>query len=282
VTDVQPFTAPTADGEIVGVVSGLGPPALLLHGGPGLSDYLASLAAELDGILTMARYQQRGLPPSVEDGDRTVEGHVADAVAVLDALGWDRAWIIGHSWGGHLAMHLAVSHPERCLGLVSIDALGALPDGGARAMGENLTRDLSNAQRARMEALDDREESGDFSEADALENLGIVWPHYFADPVAAPPMPALRIDLAGAGATWASIRDHFAAGTLERGLTALRMPSLFIHGARSPIPPAETERCAALVPGAVLRLVKNAGHWPWLERPGSVRTAVEELLRTSP
>lgn len=50
---------------------------------------------------------------------------MADAIAVLDQLGIDRAWAVGHSWGGHLALHLAVSRPDRLLGVVCIDALGA-------------------------------------------------------------------------------------------------------------------------------------------------------------
>ena len=36
-----------------------------------------------------------------------------DVVAVLDALEIGRALVVGHSWGGHLAMHLAVAFPER-------------------------------------------------------------------------------------------------------------------------------------------------------------------------
>jgi pimeloyl-ACP methyl ester carboxylesterase len=141
------FTVPVEGGEIGGQLSGAGPRTLLLHGGPGLSDYLADLAAELAEAFTVAHYQQRGLSPSVTDGARDVEGHVADAVGVLDGLGWDRAWVIGHSWGGHLAMHLAVAHPERVAGMVVLDALGALPDGGTAAMSESLRRDLSDAAR---------------------------------------------------------------------------------------------------------------------------------------
>src|SRR5206468_16741 len=83
---------------------------LLLHGGPAMSDYMGLLAPELDGWQAI-RYQQRGLPPSAETGPFTVEQHVADAVAVLDELGVDRAVALGHSWGGHLALHLAVAHP---------------------------------------------------------------------------------------------------------------------------------------------------------------------------
>ena len=46
---------------------------------------------------------------------------------MLDALGLERAWVIGHSWGAFLGMHLAILHPERLLGLIAVSPLGALP-----------------------------------------------------------------------------------------------------------------------------------------------------------
>lgn len=87
-TGERELHAPVSGGEIVGWVRGDGPPVLLLHGGPGLSDYLDTLAAELSPIATVARYQQRGLAPSVLDGDRTVEGHAPMR---------SRSWM---PWGG--------------------------------------------------------------------------------------------------------------------------------------------------------------------------------------
>jgi pimeloyl-ACP methyl ester carboxylesterase len=275
------FRAPVRGGEIVGWVRGSGPPVLLLHGGPGLSDYLAGLAAELAPVATVARYQQRGLAPSLVEGDRTVEGHVADAVAVLDALAWNRAWVIGHSWGGHLVMHLAVAHPERLLGMVVVDALGAVPDGGAAALGTNLMRSLSEADRAGVEAYYQREASGGGTAAESLEVLRILWPHYFGSPASATPMPDLRMDLGGHLMTWPSVLQHFEAGTLERGLPQLRMPALVLHGAASPIPASEAERTAALIPGVTLRILPGIGHFPWIEEPGSVRREFEALLVAS-
>jgi pimeloyl-ACP methyl ester carboxylesterase len=262
----------------VASVRGIGPPALLLHGGPGMSDYLADLAAELSPVLTVARYQQRGLAPSVVHGDRTVEGHVADAVAVLDALGWDRAWVIGHSWGGHLAMHLAVARPERLLGMVAIDALGAVPDGGAVALGENLMRGLTDEERVRIEEYSVREEAGEGTAEESLEALRTLWPYYFGDPASAPPMPDMTIDLEGHLMTWRSVMQHFEDGTLEHGLAQLRMPALILHGAASPIPYSEAERVAELIPGASLRILPGVGHLAWMEQPGSVRREVEAFL----
>ena len=277
----QEFHAPVPGGEIVGWVRGSGPPALLLHGGPGLSDYLADLAAELSEVVTVARYQQRGLAPSVVDGDRTVEGHVADAVAVLDALGWDKAWVIGHSWGGHLAMHLAVAHPDRLLGLVAFDALGAVSDGGGEALGENLMRGLTEEQRAWVEEYSAREEAGEGTPEESLEVLRVLWPYYYGDPASATPMPEMRMDLQAQLTTWPSITAHFEAGTLERGLPQLRMPALVLHGAASPIPYAEAERTAALIPGVSLRILPGIGHFAWIEQPGSVAREMEALLAAS-
>jgi pimeloyl-ACP methyl ester carboxylesterase len=257
-------------GRIVGWLSGVGPPLVLLHGGPGLSEYLGGLAAELAPAFTVFRYQQRGLEPSVTDGDRSVEGHMADLVRVLDLLGWAKPWIAGHSWGGHFAMHFAVAHPDRTGALVVIDPLGAVGDGGAEVFGENLMRQLPNDPRARVEELNAAEERGEQQPGDLVEGLRILWPYYFADPSSASPMPPMQGDHPGHLETWASVRAHFEAGTLEDGLPRLEMPAIFIHGALDPIPAAEIERSARLVPGADLHLLEGIGHFPWLEQPGSV------------
>jgi pimeloyl-ACP methyl ester carboxylesterase len=272
------FRAGVAGGSIVGWRSDeAGPPALLLHGGPSLSDYLDSLASELDGVVTTARYQQRGLAPSLAEGPLDVDTHVADAVAVLDALGWDRAWLVGHSWGGHLAMHVAVSHPERVVGLIVLDGLGAVGDGGTSALGPNLMAELSEKDRARVNELDALDDRGEASEAEKLEMMRLIWPYYFGDPASAAPMPPFRFHTSGA-TTWASIAEHFARRTLELGLPALATPVVITHGERSPIPLVEAERTAALVPHAQLAIHVGRGHWPWLEEPGFVRGLIAGIV----
>ena len=271
------FRAAAAGGQIVGWrTDEAGPPALLLHGGPSMSDYLDSLVAELAGVVTTARYQQRGLAPSVVEGPLDVEAHVADAVAVLDALGWDRAWLIGHSWGGHLAMHVAAAHPERVQGLAVLDALGAVGDGGTAMLGPNLTAKLSYEARARVDELDAKGDRGEASEAEHREQMQLLWPYYFGDPSSAPPMPSFRFHPQGA-VTWESINEHFERRTLERGLPAFTGPVLVVHGERSPIPLVEAERTAALMPQAQLAINAH-GHWPWLEEPGLVRRLMAEVI----
>jgi pimeloyl-ACP methyl ester carboxylesterase len=275
--DEREFLAEVPGGSIAAWQSGAGPDALVLHGGPGLSDYTAPLAAELDADCRVTRYQQRGLAPSTHSGPFTIEQHVADAVAVLDAAGIDRAYVVGHSWGGHLALHLAVAHPDRLLGLVLVDLLGAVADGGAQDLERNLTERIPAAQAARALELDERALAGDGTEEDVLESLSIVWPGYFAGPDRAPPMPPLHISVDCYAGTFASIGSHFAHRTLEQALPALRLPAVFVLGAGSPIPPAHGIATAALIPGARYIVEPDCGHFPWLERPGSVRAALDSL-----
>src|SRR5947199_1535747 len=107
------FTVDVAGGSIAGGRVGQGPPGLVLHGGPGLSgEYTGPLALELADLFDTIRYQQRGQEPTTVREPYTVEAHVDDAEAVLDGLRIERAWIVGHSWGGHLAMHLAAARAD--------------------------------------------------------------------------------------------------------------------------------------------------------------------------
>ncbi len=135
---------------IAGRRAGSGPPVLLLHGGPGLGfDYLRDLADELAVENTVVWYQQRGLAPSAVEGPYTVATDVGDARRVLDALGWDRAYVVGHSWGGHLALHVAEAVPDRLFGVLAVDPLGSVGDGRWPEFDEEIFRRLPESRRAR-------------------------------------------------------------------------------------------------------------------------------------
>jgi pimeloyl-ACP methyl ester carboxylesterase len=165
------------------------------------------------------------------------------------------------------------------MGLIVLDGLGAVGDGGTAALGPNLTALLSDEDRARVDELDAKGDRGEASEAEHLEQMRLVWPYYFANPAAAPPMPTFRVHPFGA-VTWVSISEHFQRRTLELGLPAFELPALIVHGERSPIPLVEAERTAALMPHAQL-VVNRHGHWPWLEEPGLVRRLVARFVTAS-
>jgi len=249
-----------------------------------MSDYTEPLGRMLADAYRTIRYQQRGLAPSVQSGPYTVEAHVDDAVRVLDALEIERAWAIGHSWGGHLAFHLAVARPERLLGLVAIDPLGAVPDGGWADLDRNIFqrfRERSAPAAARAQELDERATAGEASDAEMLEAVRLVWPYYFADPDAAPPMPDLHVSVSLFSGVASSIHEHFERGTLTTGLPRYDGPLLIVHGEQDPLPLEASRATAALVAHAVLVPIAEAGHFPWLERAEQLDEAVRGFMSSA-
>ncbi|MFI5035737.1 MAG: alpha/beta fold hydrolase [Acidimicrobiales bacterium] len=274
----QPFEVKVADGVLGGLRTGNGPPIVMLHGGPGLSDYLESLDDELTSGYTVYRYQQRGLAPSTTSGPFSVETHVADALAILQALAPRGAVIVGHSWGGYLAMHLATTRSDLILGLVVVDPLGAVGDGGAADMSRIVEARTSAEALARVNELHERAEAGNGTAEEALESLSLTWPARFANPTSAPAMPpTMSISLECNAETWASLQNHLEKQTVTGLLPTVTIPTVFVLGADSPIPPEHGRASAALIPGARAEVHDGCGHFPWIERPGVVRNAVDSL-----
>ena len=273
------FVAQTPSGPIAGHVSGSGAPLLLLHGGPALTDYMDMLYPEAEGWRAV-RYQQRGLSPSAVGGPFTVERHVADAVAALDTLGIGRAVVLGHSWGGFLALQVALARPDRVAGLVIVDPLGAVGDGGVAEMGQHLVDRMSPSAAGQFGEVAARLAGagpGFPTDADALESLSLLWPSYFADPAAAPPFPPhMKTSLEGYRETFASVAEQLASGFGEK-LREVHVPAVFVLGEESPMPASQGQQTAALLPQAEVEIIPGAGHLPWHERPGCVAAALAAI-----
>jgi pimeloyl-ACP methyl ester carboxylesterase len=101
-----------------------GPAVLLLHGFPQHSGEweLVTPALHRAGLRTYA-LDQRGYSPGArpaEVSEYDMRECVADAVAVLDALGVDKAHVVGHDWGAIVGWHLAARWPERLRTLTAV------------------------------------------------------------------------------------------------------------------------------------------------------------------
>jgi proline iminopeptidase len=263
-------------GDLVGWVHGSGPRVLLLHGGPGLSyDYLDGLGIELGSGFEVAAYQQRGLAPSTATSPFDVATQVADVSAVLDSLGWETAYLVGHSWGGHLSFHFAVSVPARTAGVLAIDPLGAVGDGGFGAFGEAFRLRTPPDIWARAQELDERAERGEGTAEDMVEGLRLIWPAYFPAWDTAPPMPPIAASPQAYSETFASLLPLMP--TLAARLPELRLRLGLVAGGESPMPVSASTDISDIVPGAWTEVVPGAGHFPWIDRPGSVRAALDRL-----
>lgn len=246
----------------------------MLHGGPGFTDYMSMLAGEVAGWRAI-RYQQRGFAPSALDGPFTVERHVADAIAVLDGLEVERVLVLGHSWGGHLALQLAVAAPDRVTGLVLADPLGASgPDGGYAEFGQGLIGRLPARILERLGELAERIGDRLPTDEEADEQLALIWPGYFGDPEQAPALPAgMRTSVAGNMQAMVSVTESLADG-FPAALGGVTAPAVFVLGGQSPMPVSQGQLTAAMLPAAEAVLVPGGGHLPWHEHPGCVAAAL--------
>ena len=273
----RPFTVATPSGELSGWVTGEGPRVLAVHGGPGMSyDYLDDAVAEIAVRYQVATYQQRGLAPSTDQGEFTVAEAVADIAAVLDELSWKTAYLMGHSWGGHVVFHCAASIPERLAGVLSVDPLGAVGDGGAEAFGAEMLARVSEADRERARVLDEKDTAGLSTPTDDLEAFSLFWPSYFADPAAAPPMPPVEFSHPANRGLWADLQARLPE--LASSLPFITVPFGVIVGELSPMPATAGTQSADRIPGAWSHVEPGAGHFVWHEAPGCLLDAMDRLI----
>jgi proline iminopeptidase len=253
---------------------GRGPALVLLHGGPGMWDYLEPVGRAVEDVVTVHRYDQRGCGRSSGDGPHDVATAVADLEAVRAAWDVDRWVVFGHSWGATLALAYAVAHPTRTRGLVHVSGTGVDPAWHEAYRAERRAR-LSPAEAARFDDLRARRATA------AGDELARVEREYAELYAATDLADRSRVgDLlawlhAGGFAVNQEVNRRLGAdasrfaeqGDLAERLGRLAVPTLVVHGALDPRPARFAARVAELIPGAELVVMPNVGHFPRFEAP---------------
>lgn len=205
----------------------------------------------------------------------TSEDMTDDAVAVMDALGWERAHLFGHSLGGVIAQRTALRHPDRVLSLVSSAALPSDLSGFAVA---RYLRFGLLAKLARTRFPEGRQ--GDI-EAGLAVARGVASPAYPFDEHASREWIEREAD-SGPRDQKAQSRQ-IGAQWHGPALRTLRTPMLVLHGEADPLLRVSAGRAtASAVQGARLVTFPGVGHdipaplWP------AVAREVRELATRSP
>ncbi|MFY1692434.1 alpha/beta fold hydrolase [Plantactinospora sp. WMMB782] len=204
----------------------------------------------------------------------TAEELTDDAVAVLDALGWPRAHVFGHSLGGLVAQRIAIRHPGRVL---TVSTSAAVPS-DARGLGVLRYLRLTTVARfARLRAPDTP--AGRLALAVAVGGILAPGRHVderdvreFVDRDAAHGVTSLR----DAGAQSRQVGAKWHGDRLGR----IAAPTLVLHGDRDPLLRTAAARdIAAAVPGARLRILPGLGHFVTSEHWTSYADEIHLLAR---
>jgi pimeloyl-ACP methyl ester carboxylesterase len=194
-------------------------------------------------------------------GAYSSEDMTDDAVAVLDALGWERAHVFGASLGGIIAQRIALRHPDRVLSVVSAMAM---PSDAAGIKGGRYVRPGTLVRLSRIKVPEGRDGDIQLSLALAREMAS---PAYPFDEDAAREWIEREAD-SGPRDTKAQSRQVGAPWHGPK-LRELRKPVLVLHGDRDPILRVSAARATAkAVGGARLVILPGVGHdlpaplWP--------------------
>jgi len=277
--------------ELAVVDVGDGPATVLVHGFPELAfSWRRQIPALAGAGLRVVAYDQRGYGGSSKPDETArydLRHLVADLVGLLDALGIDRAHLVGHDWGSIVVWATAVLHPERVDRLVSLN----VPYRGW--MCGFPTIDFIR------EHLADR-----FDYVLAFQEEGVVEAAFEADPdgwlrrlyervagspsFLAPDEFAVYRDafvaggLRGPVAYYRNIDENaaFAASYADAAITA---PTLMITVDADPVLPASlAEGMDRWVPDLVVSHVPGSGHWTQQERPDHVNELLIDFLTIRP
>jgi pimeloyl-ACP methyl ester carboxylesterase len=196
----------------------------------------------------------------------TSDDLVADAVAILDRLGVERAHVAGISMGGALAQRIAVEHPARVRGITLMSTSPAGSGGPELPPPSEALRALF----ARGDAADPDSSDRDATIASMLEAER---PYAGRRGLEEERLRELLGRVYDRSTSLASGGNHYLLEGTEMPrarLGEITVPALVIHGTDDPLfPPAHGEALAREIPGARLLLVEGLGHelprWAWDE-----------------
>lgn len=199
------------------------------------------------------------------------EAQAAIVIGLMDALGIEKAYLVGNSAGGTVSVYTALTYPERVAGLILVDA-AIYTGGGSPAWARPL---LGTPQMRRLGPLLARQiaDSGDDFIRTAYHDPSLVTPEILAG--YRKPLNAHNWDRA----LWELTAASRPLGLADR-LDELDLPVLVLTGDDDRIVPTEESiRLGGEIPGATLVVIPNAGHLPHEEKPDEFMQAVRDFLK---
>ncbi len=252
------------DGELDVLDEGRGPAVVMLHGFPLAKEAWDAQAAALRGAFRVIRPDLRGFgASSAPPGPYLMEQLASDVAAVLDALGIERAALVGHSMGTYVAFAFTRLFTERTAAL-------ALVCGRADA-------DDEAAAGVRYALADAIERDGMQAAIDAYVPRYFAPRHYVGDAPLVARAEALlrRTQPAGAAAALRGIAARVAADDL---FDDLEVPVLVVAGREDAIMSLDhNATIAGAIVGARLEVL-DSGHFPLWECPAALNAALAAFL----
>jgi len=260
---------------------GQGYPLLIMHGGPGADHAtMLSLQACADQFsLVFYDHRCNGRSGGAPVSSMTWENLTADAEALRQKLGFDKWAVLGHSFGGMVALEYALRYPQSLSHLLLLDTCGdirwvrqnaaeLLAKRGFSSAEVGAARRFFAGQLAPREFLPTMMKFGKayYYRANFLTLLHEVF------------SGGLRVKMRPEAQIFA-FSELLPGWTVMDRLNEIKVPTLVLAGRHDfQFPPEHQAILADRLPNAQLVLIERAGHNAHLERPGEVIEAVRRFI----
>lgn len=260
-------------------------PLLLLHGGPGVGhDYLEpfeTLASERPVVF----FDQLGCGKSDQPVDVSlwrIDRYVRELTAVREALGLERVHLLGHSWGGWLAIEYMIGKPAGIASLILASTSASL-----RQVAEETARLKASLPREALDILERYEAVGDYHHPQYEEAMMEFYKRFVCrlDPwpevlnrsfnnLTSNAVPYETMQGPNEFTITGNLKDWDRTGTLG----GIEVPTLITCGRFDELGPACAETLHRSISGARLRIFESSAHTAHLEETTAYLSVVRDFL----
>jgi proline-specific peptidase len=270
--------------QVVGEMPAPGgkPPLFALHGGPGVPhDYLEDVAQLAEGGRPVVFYDQLGCGRSDHPDDSALwvmETFVEEVATVREALGLDQVHLLGHSWGGWLALEYTLRGAAGLASLILASTCASLPAFAAE------TRRLKDSLPPEVrEVIDQHEAEGTTDDPAYVEATMAYYTKWLCrlDPFPDHVMRSLSNlsqDVYGTmqGPEW-DVTGNLRDWDVTDRLGELELPVLVTSGRYDEMTPALVEPLVTGIRGAEHVVFEQSSHFAMVEEPDRFREIVESF-----
>lgn len=270
--------------EIYGSEKSSKPPLLVLHGGPGSAhNYLLSLAKLAGTDRQVIFYDQTGCGKSDKSKDNslwTIEFFVNEVSAIRKALGLDTIHLLGHSWGGMLAIEYLLTKPVGVKSAILASTMISMPL-------YNQEVDLLKSQLPgdTFKVLKTHEEAGTTNSKEYQNAYAIYKKHYLFRGNNYPTGYSLDPKNIGENVyqTMWGVSEAWGDGSMKlwdktEELRKIKTPTLITSGQYDELTPWQASIARNNIPNSELKIFTNAAHLPHIEREEDYLREIEKFM----
>lgn len=277
------------DGKLFYKSVGYGTPIVIVHGGPGMDQtYLQPQLFEFATENQLIFYDQRGSGNSLQSVDDlaniTMEQFISDIEKLRINLNLEKFILFGHSWGGLVSMHYALSHPENLHALILLSSSPANYKGMEAA--SNAFAEKSKNMIDDISPLFSYEEFEKQDIANIAEVYKKLFSLYFYNSSDVESLNLVFDNVDSARSDF-KIREEMSKTVwmnpntpdLLPKLKNFNIPTLIVHGNDDIIPVWTMKEIHSAIKNSQLIILEECGHFPYIEKPDKLKEVLNNFIK---